>query len=104
MKKHQLLLLLVTMISVCILGLTACDSFGGGSSNAHKHTLTHVDVKSATCQEDGNIEYWYCTDCHNFYSDAAAQTEITEADTLLKKDQGAHAYGEWTVVKEPTIY
>ena len=27
------------------------------------HNETHVDAVEATCQVNGNIEYWYCADC-----------------------------------------
>ena len=27
------------------------------------HNEIHVDAVEATCQVNGNIEYWYCSDC-----------------------------------------
>ena len=27
------------------------------------HTMNHVEAKPATCTENGNIEYWYCSAC-----------------------------------------
>ncbi|MGN1373011.1 MAG: transglutaminase domain-containing protein [Candidatus Coproplasma sp.] len=41
-----------------------------------EHTLEHVEAKEATCTEDGNVEYWYCTGCNKVYSDSTATTEI----------------------------
>lgn len=51
------------------------------------HTLKHYDAKEPTCQEDGNIEYWFCTDegCGKYYSDNAAEHEITREETIIPK-------------------
>ena len=47
------------------------------------HTLTHTDAAPATCTEAGNTEYWYCTVCEKYFSDAEATTEITQAATVV---------------------
>ena len=57
-----------------------------GSPDANNHTdLKHIDAKAATVAAEGNIEYWYCDDCKKYFSDAAAKTEITKADTVTAK-------------------
>lgn len=57
-----------------------------GSPDPNNHTkLKHIDAKAATVAEEGNIEYWYCDDCKKYFSDAAAKTEITKADTVTAK-------------------
>ncbi len=28
-----------------------------------KHNVVHMEAKAPTCTEDGNIEFWYCTNC-----------------------------------------
>ena len=44
---------------------------------AKGHTaLTMTEAKSATCTEDGNTEYWYCSSCEKYFSDAEATNEI----------------------------
>lgn len=48
------------------------------------HNLEHVKYKAATCTENGSIEYWHCTLCGKYFSDASATTEITEANTVIK--------------------
>ena len=52
----------------------ACDAH---CMNCHEltneeaaHTLTHVEAKAATCTEDGNIEYWACSDCGTAWDNA----------------------------------
>lgn len=59
-------------------------SYGSLDPNNHAH-LKHIDAKAATVAEEGNIEYWYCGDCNKYFSDAAAKTEITRADTVTAK-------------------
>lgn len=57
-----------------------------GSLDPNNHTdLKHVDAKAATAAAEGNIAYWYCGDCGKYFSDAAAKTEITRADTVTAK-------------------
>ena len=60
------------------------ESYGSFDPNNHTD-LKHIDAKAATAAEEGNIEYWYCSGCKKYFSDAAAKTEITEADTVTAK-------------------
>ena len=60
------------------------DSYGSLDPNNHAN-LKHIDAKVATVAEEGNIAYWYCGDCNKYFSDAAAETEITKADTVTAK-------------------
>ena len=60
------------------------DSYGNPEPNNHTD-LKHIDAKAATAAEEGNIEYWHCGDCNKYFSDAAAKTEITRADTVTAK-------------------
>ena len=46
-------------------------------------TPQHVAAVSATCGQDGNIEYW--TLGGKYYSDEACTTEITQAQTVVQK-------------------
>lgn len=51
-----------------------------------KHTdLQHFPAVAATTDAEGNKEYWYCDGCKKYFSDAAAKTEITRADTVTAK-------------------
>ena len=68
------------------------------------HTFTgadaHVFAKAPACEEDGNIEYWVCDKCGKYFADAEGETEITEADTVIKAT--GHKMGEWNITKQPT--
>lgn len=63
------------------------------------HTMEATTSKAATCTENGNKAYWYCSSCGKYFSDANGATEITLADTVIK------APGHTVVIdpgKEPT--
>lgn len=50
-----------------------------------EHSLTATLAKEAECTIDGNIAYWYCSKCENYFSDANGNTQISLADTVIEK-------------------
>lgn len=92
------------------------------------HTAVHYDRVEPTHFAAGNIEYWTCSVCGKYFSDAACTTETTKEATVLAKiehtysdkwststekhwhecscgdkiDEAAHTWGEWTVTKAAT--
>ena len=79
----------------------ATITIGGVTPPAHTCTLTKVPAKAATCTEDGNIEYYQCSDptCGKLYKDAAGTKEITKDDIIIK---AAHTGIKLYPAKEPT--
>lgn len=77
-------------------GNTYCKDCGAKIKNGDvipaAHTLQKIDAKAATHYADGNIEYYVCTVCGAYFSDAAAENEITFDDTVIEK--GEHEYVE----------
>lgn len=70
-----ILLLVALSFAVCLACiLTACGE---------QHTLTYVAAKSATCTEEGNLEYWVCADCGKIFSDEEGTQETALADVTL---------------------
>ena len=65
-----------------------CGSYRGG------HTLSKVDAKEATQTTDGNIEYWICTKCGSYFSDAGGTTAIKAADVVIPKKAAEIPEGE----------
>lgn len=55
------------------------------AGSEHMHTMSKVEKVDATCTEDGNITYWYCSDCGKYFKDNAGQEEITLEDTIIQK-------------------
>ena len=52
------------------------------------HDLSKTEAVEPTCSADGNITYYTCSTCGNFFGDAAATQKLTEADLTIK---GGHA-------------
>ncbi|MGM9600549.1 MAG: hypothetical protein ACI3W5_03040, partial [Faecousia sp.] len=44
--------------------------------------LEHHEAVAATCEENGNIEYWYCPDCDTYFQDEAC-TQVTNAKNVI---------------------
>ena len=66
----------------------------------HIHSMVKTEAASATCTEDGNIEYYTCSKCGKLYSDEAGNNEITKAETVDKT--AGHKYSDWKTVKDAT--
>ncbi|MGM9592637.1 MAG: S-layer homology domain-containing protein [Oscillospiraceae bacterium] len=50
------------------------------------HTnLVYYPPKAATCNEEGNIPYYYCDGCKDYFSDAEGTKEISKSDATLPK-------------------
>lgn len=61
--------------------------FETGKKDETNHTdLEHFPSKAATCTEKGNIEYWYCSGCKEYYSDAAGTVKTTLAKVSTSKN------------------
>lgn len=57
-----------------------------GEPDPKNHTdLKHVPAKAATEDAEGNIEYWHCEGCNQYYSDKDGTKEIKKADTVTAK-------------------
>ncbi|MDE7360779.1 MAG: leucine-rich repeat protein, partial [Oscillospiraceae bacterium] len=54
--------------------------------DATGHDTEHTVAKDATCTEDGNIEYWYCSNCDTYFSDEDCTNEITEDETVISAE------------------
>ena len=47
------------------------------------HSTSHVDAKSPTKTEPGNIEHYKCTRCGKLFADKDAKQPLSEADVML---------------------
>ncbi len=69
-------------------GKAVCEVCGKayGEPDPKNHTdLKHIPAKAATEDAEGNIEYWYCEGCDQYYSDKDGTKEIAQADTVTAK-------------------
>lgn len=73
--------------AACTKQTTKAKLDNGLTKDKTKHTdLEHFPSKAATCTEKGNIEYWYCSGCDNYYSDAAGTVKTTSAKVSTSKN------------------
>lgn len=61
------------------------EKFGCKDPCAKAHDAVKTNAVSATCTKDGNITYWTCKNCNKIFKDSACKTEITKAQTVVKK-------------------
>lgn len=47
------------------------------------HDLAHIEAAAPTKSNDGNIEYWKCSNCGCCFSDENAENDITLASTVI---------------------
>ena len=58
----------------------------------HMKEAEYHKAKDATCQEVGNVEYYYCKNCGKYYSDAEGTIEISAEKIIVEKKD--HTYIE----------
>lgn len=66
------------------------------------HTLSHVDALAATCVSVGNIDYWSCSKCGKFFSDAEGNNELAQSATVIAIDSNNHVHKEIIPAKAAT--
>ncbi len=64
----------------------------------HVHDLNHIAANKATCDQPGNTEYWVCSTCNRYFSDAHGSNGINANDVIIAPAE--HQWGEWVVTKE----
>ncbi|MCD8006003.1 MAG: hypothetical protein LUF29_03370, partial [Oscillospiraceae bacterium] len=88
--------LLVYVTGTCTGTVSSYNNTGDETTHSD---LTHYAAVDATCTIDGSKEYWYCSGCDKYYSDADATTEITDTSTLTTAATG-HVEGAATIENE----
>ena len=65
------------------------------------HDLIYHSEVPATCTEGGNIEYYECSVCHKYFSDADGKNEITDKGSVILPPAHKMSY---CAPSEPTCY
>ncbi len=47
------------------------------------HKTVKIEAKAPTCTEKGNIAYWYCEECDQYFLDETLQVKLTKEETVL---------------------
>lgn len=51
--------------------------------SATGHKMEHHDRKEATNEQAGNIEYWYCTLCNNYFLDEKGKQQVEKDKVVI---------------------
>ena len=52
-------------------------------ASTHAHNVEHVPGKAASCTETGNLEYWRCLACGEYFIDEELNQSTDEANVIL---------------------
>ena len=72
-----------------LIGLVFC--FGlllVGCTEPHEHNLVFHEALSSTCENDGNIAYYECLDCGEFFTTKEANEKIEDKESVIIKATG----------------
>ena len=68
-----------------------------GTVEVSEHKLTHTDAKNATCEENGNVAYDYCSVCKkNYDAEGKVIANVVISATGHAWDEGTTANGQIT--------
>ena len=52
-------------------------------ASTHAHNVEHVPGKAASCTETGNLEYWHCLICGEYFTDEDCTQSADEANVII---------------------
>lgn len=116
-RKKKLLLVALVMAGVCALPLSiaGCKNKGNNGTNItepevpldpeasckHEH-MSHKTETDSNCSTHGHQEYWFCSDCNKYYTDAEGKNETTLTAVTKALDLTRHNYGDWVDAEPAT--
>ncbi len=74
----------------CSLCENSSKDYGNGSTwtkedSKSGHEMTHTVAQDATCTEDGNHEYWYCSTCKKYFKDEDGKDAyLGQSETVIR--------------------
>ena len=72
-----------TRVALCISTLAFAAALAAGCAATETHDLTLVPEQEPTCTEAGHEQYYSCSDCGKYFSDAQGTTEISLDDIAI---------------------
>lgn len=60
-----------------------CNEVLSSVLSALGHKMEHHDRKEATNEQAGNIEYWYCTLCNNYFLDEKGKQQVEKDKVVI---------------------
>lgn len=62
------------------------------------HNLTHHEAVPATFSADGQVEYWYCSNCKKYFADEMCEHEIGSDELIAGKGEGNATDGYYVLM------
>ena len=69
-----------------------CEACNQMTNPDATHTISHVEAKAATCTENGNNEYWTCSDCGYCWSDAELKFNTNIKNVIIPAPGHQYTY------------
>ena len=60
-----------------------CAICGAEHGELIPHKPSKTELKNPTCTEEGNSEYWQCSECEKYFNDENCTNEIALAETVI---------------------
>lgn len=76
-----------------------CAVCGHEYGNVAGHEISKHAAKAPTCINDGNIEYYSCSNCGKLFTDENGKDETTLAAVTIAAT-GKHSFGNWVITKK----
>lgn len=70
-------------VALCVSTLAFAAALAAGCATTETHNLTLVPKQEPTCTEEGHGQYYSCSDCGKYFSDAQGTTEISLNDIAI---------------------
>ncbi len=84
-KSITIIAVLTVLLIAILCGCQSQTTSSTSSSSSHTHTLVHHEAVAATCTTSGNSEYWYCTDCGEYYADEKGMVLTSLSEVTIAK-------------------
>ena len=96
--KKTFRILATLMFVVCIIfALSSCEALDNILvKKGCAHTMEETAAVAATCEQEGNIQYFTCSTCNKVYLDKDGNTETTLDKTVVAKTDHVSG-GEWKI-------
>ncbi len=75
--------------------------YGYGWALKCVHEIEYIPAVTASCTNDGNVEYWHCKSCGLAFSSTTCENVISDADIVISA-YSKHTFGMWDVISTPS--
>lgn len=70
-------------VALCVTALAFAAALAAGCTTTEQHSMTLVPKEEPTCTQEGHEQYYSCSDCGKYFSDAQGETEVTLEDLSI---------------------